>query len=310
LPFRRVDPPRRRVREFVFAATGRQSAAGEMEVSAKVVNLREDAIVEVCDRQRLRFSQGRKGVVDTRDKPIGRCLPEQRPAPVALGLAPQQRSAISLKRFKPASRVLLQVAVKQGEVDNVLVFGCERQPAGRESDGLIVAKEARLDFGRRQIGPRRLRVCRAVQMFGSQHGIVDEYRGGGFVQFSPSCMGKRAVDAIAHQRMGELEPVPDRPHEDVSHECVAGIARLLKQRLEMRQTETLAEDRRRLDGSPILHRQKIGAGEHDILNRVRKPPVGEVPRASQQLLEEQGIAARPLDALGHETLGADETPGD
>ncbi len=110
--------------------------------------------------------------------------------------------------------------------------------------------------------------------------------------------------------MGELEPVPDRPQEDASHECVAGIARFLKQRSEMGQTEALAEDGRGLDGAPILHRQKIGAGEHDILNRVRKPPVGEVPRASQQLLEEQGIAARPLDALGRETLGVDETPGD
>ena len=136
LPFRRVDPPRRGKREFVFAATGRQSAAGEIEVSAKVINLREDAIVEVDDRQRLRFSQGRKRVIDTRDKPIGRCLPEQRP-PVGLGLAPRQRSAISLKRFKPASRVLLEVPEKQSEIDDVAAGGRKRQTARCERDGLI-----------------------------------------------------------------------------------------------------------------------------------------------------------------------------
>ena len=137
LPFRRVNPPRRGKREFVFSATGRQSAAGEMEVSAKVMNFREDAIVEIYDRQRLRFSQGRKGVIDTRDKPIGRCLPEQRLAPVGLGVAPQQRSAISLKRFKPASRVLLEVPEKQSEIDDVAAGGRERQTARRERDGLI-----------------------------------------------------------------------------------------------------------------------------------------------------------------------------
>ena len=138
-------------------------------------------------------------------------------------------------------------------------------------------------------------------MFGAQHGIVDEDRGCGFVQFPPSRMGERTVDAVAHQRMGELEAVPDRPQKDVSHQRVAGVARLLKQGPEMGQTEALAEDGSSLDGAPVLRGQKIGAGEHDILNRTRKPPVGEVPRAPQQLLEEQRIAARPLDALRRES---------
>ena len=58
LPFWRVDPPRRLERAFVFAAAGRQLAAREMEVAAKIVNFGQRAIVEVCGRQRLRLGQG------------------------------------------------------------------------------------------------------------------------------------------------------------------------------------------------------------------------------------------------------------
>jgi hypothetical protein len=64
----------------------------------------------------------------------------------------------------------------------------------------------------------------------------------------------------------------------------------------MGQTESLAEDGGGLDGAPVRQGQEVGAGEHDILNRTRKPAVGEVPGASEQLLEKQRIAARPLDA--------------
>ena len=41
-----------------------------------------------------------------------------------------------------------------------------------------------------------------------------------------------------------------------------------------------------------------------------KPIVGEVSRASQQLLEEQWIAAGPLDALRRESIGVNETASD
>ncbi len=71
LPFWRIDPPRRLERAFVFAATGRQLGAREMEVAAKIVNLGQRAIVEVCGGQRLRLGQCGKGVVKPRDEAIG-----------------------------------------------------------------------------------------------------------------------------------------------------------------------------------------------------------------------------------------------
>jgi len=42
-------------------------------------------------------------------------------------------------------------------------------------------------------------------------------------------MRERDVDAIAHQCMGELETVPDRTQEDISHQRVAHVERILKQ---------------------------------------------------------------------------------
>ena len=234
LPFRRIDPPRRLERAFVLAATGRQLAASEMEVAAKIVNLGQRAIVEVCDRQRLRLGQRGKRVVEARDEAIGGgpadAAPRRRSAACD---ARRQRAVVGLERFGAASCVLLQIPEMQGKVDDVAILGRERQSARRQRDGLIGPEERPLHFGRLEIGPRRLGVSGAVQMLRAQDRIVDEDRGGGFVQFSPSRMGERAVDAVAHQGVSELEAVPDRPQENVSHQRVAGVARLLQQRPEM-----------------------------------------------------------------------------
>ena len=198
----------------------------------------------------------------------------------------------------------------QGEVDDVAVLDGEGETPRRESDRLIGPEEARLRPGRVEIGSRRRGVSGAVEMFRAQHRIIDEDRGRGLVQLPPPRMGERAIDAVPHQRMSELEAVPDGPHKDVSHQRVADVARLPQQRAQMGQTESLAEDRGRLDGAPVRHGQEVGAGENDILNRARKPAVGEVLGASEQLLEKQRIAARPFDALRRETVGVDETPRD
>jgi len=60
--------------------------------------------------------------------------------------------------------------------------------------------------------------------------------------------------------VGELEAVPDRAQQHISHQRVADVARVLKQRPQMGQGEALAEDGGGLDGAPILGRQQIGAG--------------------------------------------------
>jgi hypothetical protein len=87
LPFRRVDPPRRFERAFVFVATRRQFTANEMEVAAKIVNLRQRAIIEVRGRQRFGLRQGGKGVVQAGYEAICRRASEKSPTPVRLGAA-------------------------------------------------------------------------------------------------------------------------------------------------------------------------------------------------------------------------------
>ena len=224
--------------------------------------------------------------------------------------ARRQRAAIGLERLRAASRVLLQIPNMQSKIDDVASSGCKRETPRREPDRLIDPEEARLPLGRLQIGPRRLGLSRAVEMLGAQHGIVNEHRGCRLVQFPPSRMGERTVDPIAHQGMGELEAVRDRPQEDASQQRVTGIVRLLKQRSEMGQAEALAEDGCSLDRAAVLGRQEVGAGEHDVLNRTRQSTVGEVRGAPEQLLQEQRIAAGSLDALTDESIGADKTSRD
>ena len=119
-------------------------------------------------------------------------------------------------------------------------------------------------------------------------------------------MGERAVDALAHQRMHEHEPIARRPHQNVSHQVIAGILRFLQQNPEMSQAEQLAENRGGLDGATIPGGKKVGPGEHDALDRCRQVSVGEVAGAAEQLFEKQRIAARTLDALGRKCVGVDE----
>ena len=64
-------------------------------------------------------------------------------------------------------------------------------------------------------------------MFCAQHRIVDEDRGCGIVQLPASRMCERAVDDVAHQRMGELEAILDRTQKDVPHQRIATVPRLL-----------------------------------------------------------------------------------
>jgi hypothetical protein len=65
----------------------------------------------------------------------------------------------------------------------------------------------------------------------------------------------------------------------------------------LRKAEALAKDGGCLDSATILGREEIRAGQDDTLNGDRKPSIGEVDRAAEQLLQEQRVAASALDAL-------------
>jgi hypothetical protein len=131
LPFRRIDPPRRLERAFVFAATGRQLASREMEVAAKIVNLGQRAIVEACGGERLRLGQRRKGVVKARDEAIGGRPADEPASPVRRCAAHRQRAVIGLERFLAASCVLLQISELRARSTTSRFSTASSRPASR-----------------------------------------------------------------------------------------------------------------------------------------------------------------------------------
>src|SRR5258708_2827235 len=110
--------------------------------------------------------------------------------------------------------------------------------------------------------------------------------------------------------MDELKSVSDRPQKSVSEERVASVTRIVDQRAQIGERETLAKNRRRPDRALVVGREEIGPREHDALNRARQRAVHKIARRAQQLLEKQRIASGALDAFGSETLGGREAPCD
>ena len=78
----------------------------------------------------------------------------------------------------------------------------------------------------------------------------------------------------------------------------------------MGKAEALAKNRGCLDGSPILSRQEIRSCQNDTLNGGRKPAIGQISSAAEQLLQEERVAAGAFDALVGECGNVDEAPRD
>ena len=138
--------------------------------------LREDAIVEVCDRRRLSFSRAEKASSIRAISRLAAACPSSAGRPWLLGLAPQQRSAISLERFDPASRVLLQLpreAERGRRCKDRQSRASDRALRARQPDMRQIALPV---LWRNNIGPGRFGVSGAVQMFCAQHRIIDEDR--------------------------------------------------------------------------------------------------------------------------------------
>jgi hypothetical protein len=148
-----------------------------------------------------------------------------------------QRPEIGFQCVSTSSRILMQVAEQNCEIERIALIGGRRQAACRKRHCLILAEEARLRRGGYEIGAGRFAITGAVEVFGPQHWIVDKDRGSGTVKFSSPRVGERSVDTFTHQRMREYEPIVRWPHENVSHQRIAGILRFLQQHPEMSQTE-------------------------------------------------------------------------
>ena len=148
--------------------------------------------------------------------------------------------------------VQLKIAHEHGEFDCIVCLARKSQTACCKRYRLILAEQDRLCLGRAKIGARRFGLAGTVQMLGAQHRIIGKDRGCGSVQLSLARVRKRAVHAVAYQRMRELQTVPGGAYQDIPHQRVAIVLRLLEKRPEMGKAEALAEDRGRLNRAAVL----------------------------------------------------------
>jgi hypothetical protein len=107
-------------------------------------------------------------------------------------------------------------------------LGRERQAACRKRYRLVLTEQDRLRFGRREIGACRFGIAGTVQMFGSQYRIIDKDCGCSTMQFSLPSVRKRAIHAVAYQRMSELQTVSRRAYQDIPHQSTTIVPRLLE----------------------------------------------------------------------------------
>ena len=173
-------------------------AACEMQIAAQIVCLGEGLVVAACVRERLCLGKRPEGVVDLCNQPVGRRAAQQRATAVCGGVSHFQCPKIGFQGIGASSRILMQVPEQNGELERIAFVGGDREAASCERDGLILAEQAHLRTGGLDVSTGRLTVSCAVEVFGPQHGIIDEDRGGGTVELSPFRVRERTVDALAY----------------------------------------------------------------------------------------------------------------
>ena len=147
----RAGSPLRRIEALGDAQGGRmrvaarlEFAAGEMKISAQIVDLGERAVVGARGRKRFGLAQSRKGVVDPCEQPVGGGAADQRSSPVLFRPARIERASIGLERVETAPGVQLQVAELKSEIDPVAPLDGDREAPAGEGHGLVLTEEGRL----------------------------------------------------------------------------------------------------------------------------------------------------------------------
>ena len=135
-------------------------------------------------------ASARKASSISGDQPVGRRAPQQGAATIRGVLGDPQRPEIGFQCIATSSRILMQVAEQNCQVERIAFVGGHRQAAYRKRDGLILAEEARLRLGGHEIGVGRFGIACAVEMFGPQYRIIGKDRGSGTVEFSSPRVGE------------------------------------------------------------------------------------------------------------------------
>jgi hypothetical protein len=150
-----------------------------------------------------------------------------------------------------------------------------------------------------------LRIARLVQVLGVQHRVAPGEPGRGpRVQLAAARLDERGVDALADQGVREEIAVALGPQEEPADRLVAGVVLLAEDHAQLGQVEALPEDGGRLQRPTVPWWEHVHAREHDAPDGAGHDAPGRrlVGRA-QELLEEERVAAGPLDASLGEPRG-------
>ena len=200
-------------------------------------------------------------------------------------------------RFRHGAQVLEQLAPQAGQRKALGGARRKRQAPVRQGERLLVAVLARLLARRRQIGRRSTRVFGTIEVLGVQRQVaLRKPCGRPPMQLAPPGLEQRVVYGIADQGVREQEPVARRAHEQALDQGGAAVARIVHEVAQRVQREALPEYRSRLDGQLVRRRQVVEARLHQALHRTGDGGLGRTLGVAQQLLQEQGIASRALDA--------------
>src|SRR5215472_10497510 len=112
----------------------------------------------------------------------------------------------------------------------------------------------------------------------------------------------RRIGAFLNEGMSEQKSVTFGQHQRMINKPVANVVRHADHLSEKWQLETLANNRGRLDGLPVMRCKPICAGEYQALDRSRNGILAALLGVAQKLLEKQRIAARAVDARQCEGL--------
>ena len=254
LPFRRFDAPGGIESQLVFAATLSQLPTCKMQIAAEIVDFCESAIVAERECQRLSLRQAGEGIVRPCNQAIGRGATEESAAPVTVFAGDCQSLDVSFESLGPASCIQLKSAHEHSKFECMTWLGRDQLAACSKGYRVVLAEQVRLGFSRCKIGARCFGIAGTVEMLGSQYRIIEKDRRCSTMQLSLPSVRKRTVHAVAYQRMSELQTIPRWTYQDVPHQSVAIVLRLLEQRPEVRKAEALAEHGGRLDGAAVLGR--------------------------------------------------------
>ena len=95
----------------------------------------------------------------------------------------------------------------------------------------------------------------------------------------------RRIGAFLNEGMSEQKPVPFGQHQRMIDEPVANVIRHADHLPQQRQFETLADNRGRLDGLPVMRRKPVRAGKYQALDRSRNGIPAALLCVAQKLLE-------------------------